>query len=79
MYKRQVLSEPTLRYIPQQQQEKFILNSGELLIEKSGGGDQQPVGVVMLYDLRDRAVCSNFIARMRVKSNNNSIFLLRCV
>lgn len=71
-----VLSEPTFRYIPQHQQEKFILNSGELLIEKSGGGEQQPVGVVMLYDLEDRAVCSNFIARMRVKTNKNAIFLL---
>ena len=40
--------------------------AGDLLLEKSGGGDAQPVGVVVLYDYDVEAVCSNFIARLRV-------------
>lgn len=43
-----------------------ILKKGDLLLEKSGGGEQQPVGAVVLFDSEERAVHSNFIARIRV-------------
>jgi type I restriction enzyme S subunit len=71
-----VLHEPTLRSVPQHQQEDLTLNSGELLIEKSGGGEQQPVGAVVLYDLGAQAVCSNFIARIQIEDSYSVVFLL---
>lgn len=40
------------------------LNKNDLIIEKSGGGEKQPVGMVALYDSRETAVCSNFCARI---------------
>ena len=52
-----------------------LLKKGDLLLEKSGGGDLQPVGVVMSYEHDDLAVCSNFIARMTVASPHISRYL----
>ena len=43
-----------------------MLVRGDLLLEKSGGGDEQPVGAVVLYEDDTPAVSSNFIARMPV-------------
>ena len=51
------------------------LERGDLLLEKSGGGEKQPVGAVMLYDHNVRAVCSNFVARVTVASGFDSKFL----
>ena len=42
------------------------LRERDLLLEKSGGGDKQPVGAVVMYDHGESAVCSNFVARMPV-------------
>jgi type I restriction enzyme, S subunit len=42
------------------------LRNGDLVLEKSGGSADQPVGSVALFDLPIRAVCSNFNARLRV-------------
>jgi type I restriction enzyme S subunit len=58
--------EPTLRSIEQQVVQARGLRPGDLLLEKSGGGENQPVGAVVLYDREALAVCSNFIARMTV-------------
>ncbi|HWM89699.1 MAG TPA: restriction endonuclease subunit S [Thermoanaerobaculia bacterium] len=52
-----------------------MLVRGDLLLEKSGGGDQQPVGVVMLYDHDIPAVCSNFVARVPVSAAFDSGYL----
>ena len=52
-----------------------MLKKSDLLLEKSGGGDLQPVGVVMLYDHDVEAVCSNFVARMPVSARCNSSYL----
>ena len=51
------------------------LNSGDLLLEKSGGGDNQPVGTVVLNTYGEAAVCSNFVARMPVKDEFDSRYL----
>lgn len=41
------------------------LSRGNLVIEKSGGGDDQPVGKVVLFDVPNiDAVCSNFQAKI---------------
>jgi len=60
------LDQPTIRAIAPNLRRVRLLLRGDLLIEKSGGGDQQPVGMVVLYDNDISAVCSNFIARMPV-------------
>lgn len=60
------LSNPTLRFVPSPYRRGRMLAPGDLLVEKSGGGDGQPVGTVVLYKGGPPAVCSNFIARMPV-------------
>jgi type I restriction enzyme S subunit len=49
--------------------EKKKLVKGDLLIEKSGGGEKQLVGCVVYFDHDFDAVCSNFVARMPVDTN----------
>ena len=44
-------------------------------MEKSGGGDLQPVGALVLYDHDVEAVCSNFVARMPVTSRCDATYL----
>jgi type I restriction enzyme S subunit len=50
------------------------LRRGDLVLEKSGGSEDQPVGSVALFDLPIRAVCSNFNARLQVSDVANSRF-----
>ena len=52
-----------------------MLSRGDLLLEKSGGGDLQPVGAVVLFELDIPAVCSNFIARMPAAEGYNPSFM----
>ena len=66
----------TMRGIPVSARNRRILVSGDLLIEKSGGGDRQPVGTVVLYDHDRPAVCSNFVARMPVAKGYVPSFLV---
>ena len=49
---------------------------GDLLIEKSGGGEKQPVGCVVFYSLNHKSVCSNFIARMKISNSFVNKYLL---
>jgi len=51
------------------------LSSGDLLLEKSGGGDNQLVGQVVLFEYDIPAVCSNFLARLKVADDFDSSFL----
>ena len=69
------LEKPTLRAIAPGERNRRLLKKGDLLLEKSGGGDLQPVGVVMLYDHDAEAVCSNFIARMSVSARCDPSYL----
>jgi type I restriction enzyme S subunit len=66
---------PTFRAVKESDRRRRLLNNGDLLLEKSGGGDLNPVGVVMLYDHEASAVCSNFIARMPVAGGFDSAYL----
>ena len=47
---------------------KLILHQNDILIEKSGGGDNTPVGRCIIVDIDYMAVYSNFIERLRVIS-----------
>lgn len=51
------------------------LSPGDLLIEKSGGGDKQPVGAVVMFDHGFPAVPSNYIGRIRLKPGFGSRFM----
>jgi type I restriction enzyme S subunit len=55
---------PTIRAIAARERAPRVLRRGDLLLEKSGGGDNQPVGCVVSYDGDEEAVCSNFVGRM---------------
>jgi type I restriction enzyme, S subunit len=67
--------EPTIRAIPLSARGRRLLSSGDLLIEKSGGGEQQPVGAVVIYNDDREAVCSNFVARLPVADDCDSRFV----
>lgn len=68
------LTEPTVRNVTTKEREGRILNKGDLLLEKSGGGENQPVGCVVLYDDERPAVCSNFVARVQVAPGMDSSY-----
>ena len=60
------MERPTIRAIVPNERKERMLRKGDLLLEKSGGGDLQPVGAVVMYDHEVPAVCSNFVARMPI-------------
>ena len=72
---RVTLDNATWRSIPAAECRGRLLQAGDLLLEKSGGGELQPVGVVALYDHPAPAVCSNFLARMPVASGFDAAYL----
>ncbi|WP_157443728.1 restriction endonuclease subunit S [Curvibacter lanceolatus] len=63
---------PTIRSVTAKERLNRLLNKGDLLLEKSGGGEQQPVGQVVRYQLDMPAVCSNFVARICLKQGMNT-------
>lgn len=65
------LDNPTMRNVLSKERLPRLLSKGDLLIEKSGGGENQPVGVVVLYDSDKAAVCSNFVAKMTLRDGMN--------
>jgi type I restriction enzyme S subunit len=69
------LNRRTTRSIPQGARTRRVLSRGDLLLEKSGGGERQPVGAVVIYDFEEPAVCSNFVARMPVADGYDSKFV----
>jgi type I restriction enzyme S subunit len=66
---------PTIRSATSSERRGRVLSKGDLLLEKSGGGELQPVGAVAIYDSEHPAVCSNFLARLVPASDCNSRFL----
>ena len=69
------LDAPTTRSIDPRLAQIHRLEAKNLLIEKSGGGDKQPVGAVVMYDHGEPAVCSNFVARMPVAGGCDSRYV----
>jgi len=65
----------TYRAIPKKDLQSRILKKGDLLLEKSGGGDKTLVGCVVLFDKNYKAVTSNFVAKMTPRQCFNSSFL----
>lgn len=56
---------PTLRQVPHSVLRSRLLSPGDVLLEKSGGGDKSPVGFAVNYYAEHRSVCSNFVAFLR--------------
>lgn len=69
------LSNPTIRSIKRNQFNRLALRNGDLLIEKSGGGEKTPVGRVVAFSGDVDAITSNFVARMRPKPGFSPDFL----
>ena len=56
------------RDIPEKKIESKLLKKGDIIIEKSGGSPNQPVGRVVFFDRDDRYLFSNFTSVLRPKS-----------
>ena len=65
----------TVRSIDEKDKLTRRLRSGDLLLEKSGGGEKTLVGQVVLFDKNFEAVTSNFVAKMTPVKGFNSRFL----
>lgn len=68
------LLSPTMRSVSPSEREGRALEWGNLLLEKSGGGEQQPVGCAVRFEAREPAVCSNFVARIELARGMDSSF-----
>ncbi|WP_206474203.1 restriction endonuclease subunit S [Dietzia sp. KRD202] len=64
----------TFRRVTSSERQGRILRRGDLILEKSGGGDKSPVGFVVIYDEDAPAVCSNFVARIQLSPNQDPKF-----
>ena len=69
------VDDPTMRSIDPRIVQTRRLEEEDLLLEKSGGGEKQPVGAVVMYDHSEPAVCSNFVARMPVADGYHPRYL----
>ncbi len=69
------LDKLTYRSITQKERASRLLQSGDLLIEKSGGGEKTLVGCVVLFEHTFQAITSNFVSRMRPLRAFDSGFL----
>lgn len=66
----------TVRSVPLKDREARRLQSGDLLLEKSGGTDVNPVGFTVMFTGDYEAVSSNFITRVRLRSSQSPRFWL---
>ena len=64
-------AELTVRNYTQPIIDKLSLERGDILVEKSGGGDKTPVGRAVLYDKDEPALFANIIERLRVSSETS--------
>lgn len=65
----------TYRSISKKERKTRLLKKGDLLIEKSGGGEKTLVGCVVIFDKDYSAVTSNFVAKMSPRKTYCSNFL----
>lgn len=69
------LDKLTYRSITRKERQSRLIKSGDLLIEKSGGGEKTLVGCVVLFTHEFDAITSNFVARLRPLAEFDSQFL----
>ncbi|MDO8451257.1 MAG: restriction endonuclease subunit S [bacterium] len=65
--------------VEERQLKNRLLEKGDLVLERSGGGPTQPVGRVVYFDEDDEFSFSNFTTRIRVRNLKqlNSVYLWR--
>ena len=68
-------SERTVRAIDPVTYKKIALSSGDIVVEKSGGGEKQLVGRAVLFNETEPSVTSNFLARCRPAPDMESAFV----
>ena len=68
--------ELTVRHFKPDVIERLRLLPGDILVEKSGGGEKTPVGRAVLFDKDYSALYSNFMDRLRCKDGINPQWLL---
>lgn len=69
------LSNAPLRNVDASSLRQHLLHHGDLILEKSGGGEKQPVGMAVLFTDTGKAVCSNFCARISPSPDVDPRFL----
>ncbi|WPC33868.1 restriction endonuclease subunit S [Acinetobacter sp. YWS30-1] len=69
------LDKLTYRSVSQKEAENRLLKKGDLLLEKSGGGEKTLVGCVVQFNEDFQAITSNFVAKMTPKKHMVSRFL----
>lgn len=67
--------ERTLRAVDSDTYEKLALQPGDIILEKSGGGEKQLVGRAVLFDGDGPSITSNFLARCRPASGTDPAFI----
>jgi len=65
----------THRNFKNQSLQSRLLKKGDLLLEKSGGGEKTLVGQVVIFDKPFKAITSNFVAKMTPCKEYSSVFL----
>ncbi|MET9009443.1 hypothetical protein ABZX74_00625 [Streptomyces olivaceoviridis] len=73
--RRTKISNAPLRYVEPSSLRQHLLRPGDLVLEKSGGGEKQPVGMAVLFTGTEPAVSSNFCARIKPSADVDSRFL----
>ena len=68
----------TMRAVSSEERESRLLKKGDLIIEKSGGGDKTLVGCVVIFEKNFKAITSNFVAKMSPLRGNQPHFLKYC-
>ena len=66
----------TVRSVAQKDRAPRLLQAGDILLEKSGGTDANPVGFTVMFDGHYPAVSSNFIGRIRMRPGQHPRFWL---
>ncbi len=66
----------TIRNLDTKTIEKLSLETGNILIEKSGGGEKTPVGRAVIFEEPYHAIFSNFIERLKINTNLSEKFFL---
>ena len=59
----------TIRNYSDAQIKKLTLSNGDILVEKSGGGEKTPVGRAVLFDLNFEALFANFMNRLKIDNS----------
>jgi type I restriction enzyme S subunit len=73
------LSDVVTRDIDQRKIDKKRLHKGDIILERSGGTKDNPVGRVVYFDEDGSYLFNNFTQLLRVKDGVNSVYLFYCL